>query len=113
MKLWGISRQSQDYPRNNALFFIAKNPAQAKYFATLLLETENLTADDYCKAGHIEWCLNKQQNAVGHYKQCLQLLSNNWTQFNNLFLQDKNTLISNGIPESDIPLMLDGLKYEE
>ncbi len=115
-----LMKLHEEYPDNQKIIreiihcsFIAKNPAQAKYFATLLLETENLTADDYCKAGHIEWCLNKQQNAVGHYKQCLQLLSNNWTQFNNLFLQDKNTLISNGIPESDIPLMLDGLKYEE
>ena len=115
-----LMKLHEEYPDNQKIIreiihcsFIAKNPAQAKYFATLLLETENLTADDYCKAGHIEWCLNKQQNAVGHYKQCLQMLSNNWTQFNNLFLQDKNTLISNGIPESDIPLMLDGLKYEE
>ena len=115
-----LMKLHEEYPDNQKIIreiihcsFIAKNPAQAKYFATLLLETENLTADDYCKAGHIEWCLNKQQNAVGHYKQCLQLLSNNWTQFNNLFLQDINTLISNGIPESDIPLMLDGLKYEE
>ena len=115
-----LMKLHEEYPDNQKIIreiihcsFIAKNPAQAKYFATLLLETENLTADDYCKAGHVEWCLNKQQNAVGHYKQCLQLLSNNWTQFNNLFLQDKNTLISNGIPESDIPLMLDGLKYEE
>jgi len=115
-----LMKLHEEYPDNHKIIreimhcsFIAKNPAQAKYFATLLLETENLTADDYCKAGHLEWCLNKQQNAVGHYKQCLQLLSNNWTQFNTLFLQDKNTLISNGIPESDIPLMLDGLKYEE
>ena len=115
-----LMKLHEEYPDNQKIIreiihcsFIAKNPAQAKYFATLLLETENLTADDYCKAGHVEWCLNKQQNAVGHYKQCLQLLSNNWTQFNTLFLQDKNTLISNGIPESDIPLMLDGLKYEE
>ena len=115
-----LMQLNKQYPDNTKIFreimhcsFIAKNMAQAKYFSTLLLETENLIPTDFCTAGHIEWCMNKQQKAAEYYIQSLRLLNNNWTQFDTLFQQDKNTLISNGIAESDLLLMLDGLKYEE
>jgi len=91
--------------------FMARNLSKAGYFAILLMETSNLTAADFGTAGHIEWCQKKNLNAAKLYKQCLQLLNNNWEQFVAIFKQDKEALIANGVAEQDISLMLDGLKY--
>ncbi|MBP1638307.1 MAG: Tetratricopeptide 1 repeat-containing protein [Bacteroidetes bacterium] len=114
-----LMKLNEEYPEDQRIMreimdcsFTAKNLQQAQYFSSILLETENLLANDYITAGNIQWCLHKNKEATAHYKMSVRLLNNDWKQFIILFQQGKNQLLANGIDEDDILLMLDGLNYE-
>lgn len=91
----------------------ARNPAQADYFASLLLETSGLTAYDYVISGHAAWSMQKNQEAKNHYNQTLTLLENNWEVFVDLFKQNKELLTTNEVDENEIPMILDAIRYNQ
>lgn len=116
--LKALVKMNEDFEENSKIWraiiscsFKAKNLQQASYFCELLFEKTELTIYDHILSGHIDWCLKGTKKALSEYKKGLELSENNWEQFVGLFLQDKETLKSNGIDEQEIPLMLDGIQF--
>lgn len=118
--LSNITEIQKDYPDNQRVLrtmiltsLKAKNLAQAQYFTSLLLDTNNPTAYDYVIAGNTYWCMSKNQEAKENYNKALFILENNWDAFVDLFKQNKELLIENEVDEQDIPLILDALNYNK
>lgn len=118
--LKNLTKIQQEYPDNQKVLrmlitssLAAKNPAQANYFASLLLETSGLVAYDYIIAGHVAWSMQKNQEAKNHYNQSLALVENNWDVFVDLFKQNKKLLLANEVDENDIPMILDAIRYNQ
>ncbi|MHB9054597.1 MAG: tetratricopeptide repeat protein [Paludibacteraceae bacterium] len=114
-----LTQLNKEYPDNQKVIrttmqvaFTGKNMAQASYFASILLDTEDIIAYDYLIAGHISWCMNKNKEAKTRYNQTLRLLNNDWDQFVEIFRQDTDLLLENGFDKTDIPLILDAIKYD-
>ena len=89
--------------------FISKNMAQADYYSKKILELAP-TSQDYLNAGHIAWCQNNYKETVENYRKSIDLQNNNWEIFKERFHEDKPWLLSNGVDDDEIPLMLDALK---
>ncbi len=66
---------------------------------------------DYINYGHVQWALGKKREAVELYIQSLRDLNFEMDDFLKTMEEDKSLLLTNGINEKDIPLMLDFLHY--
>lgn len=66
---------------------------------------------DYINFGHVLWALGKKREAIELYIQSLRDLEFRMEDFMRTMEEDRTLLISNGINEKDIPLMLDYLHY--
>jgi tetratricopeptide (TPR) repeat protein len=66
---------------------------------------------DYINYGHVQWSLGKKKDAIELYLQSLRDLKFEMKDFLKTMEEDQHLLISNGINEKDIPLMLDYLHY--
>ena len=66
---------------------------------------------DYINYGHVLWALGKKKEAIELYIQSLRDLQFGMDDFLKTMDDDRLLLISNGINEQDIPLMLDYLHY--
>ena len=66
---------------------------------------------DYINYGHVLWAMGKKREAIEHYIQSLRDLQFGQEDFMRTMEGDRALLISNGINEKDIPLMLDYLYY--
>lgn len=115
-----LTQIQQEYPDNIRVMrtivvnsFKARNLAQAHYYTSLLLENSEPEAYDYMIAGHIDWCMGKNQEAKTKYNKALFLLENDWGAFTDLFLLNKELLIENEVDAQDIPLILDALNYNK
>lgn len=114
-----LSKLYKEYPENQKVLrttmwvaFNAKNIAQASYFASILLDTADVTAYDRMIAGHIDWCMNKNKEAREKYDYVLKMLDNNWDMFVNMFRQDSELLNANGVDNEEIPLILDSIAFQ-
>ena len=88
-------------------FVLSKHEQAMKYYKKVI---ENKpVAVDYLNAGHIAWSMDNVEEAATLYSKSLGLCENK-KQFLELFLKDKSVLLSQGICEDDIPLMLDMLQ---
>jgi len=66
---------------------------------------------DFINYGHVQWALGKKKDAVELYLQSLRDLKFEMEDFQKTMEEDRYILLENGIPEQDIPLMLDYLHY--
>ncbi len=66
---------------------------------------------DYINYGHVLWAQGKKREAIELYIQSLRDLKFGMEGFLRTMEEDRALLISNGINEKDIPLMLDFLHY--
>ena len=114
-----LTKLNKAYPDNQKVMrttmwvaFNAKNIAQASYFASILLDTADVTAYDRMIAGHIDWCMNKNKEAREKYDYVLKMLDNNWDMFVNMFRQDSELLNANGVDNEEIPLILDSIAFQ-
>ena len=85
--------------------FISGKLEQAQNYYMKVLENKP-SAIDYLNAGHVEWSLGDIKQAVATYNQALSLYQDK-DKFIELFLKDKPHLIEQGIPQRDIPLLID------
>jgi tetratricopeptide (TPR) repeat protein len=69
------------------------------------------TMQDYLNAAHTEWALQNRKGAIDHYLQAIRTENDDFTKFKDHFMQDVPDLITAGIEEEEIPLMLDQLRY--
>jgi tetratricopeptide (TPR) repeat protein len=91
-------------------FVLGKLENAKKYYERLIEDQANKY--DFMNMGHVEWCMGDRQAAVKNYKLSVNRGDNNFKSFLAGFEDDREFLIQNGIEESEIPLMLDYLKYQ-
>jgi tetratricopeptide (TPR) repeat protein len=73
---------------------------------------EQKNAHEYIQLGHSYWCNNDLNHAIESYQTALKLLNNNQIEFNNLFEEDREILIKQGVGLIDLGLMKDYLKNQ-
>ena len=66
---------------------------------------------DYINHGHVQWALGNKREAVELYYQSLKDPEFGMEDFLKTMEEDRELLITNGINQKDIPLMLDYLHY--
>ncbi len=86
-------------------FCIGKFEEASKYYQ-LLLQDEKPLAQDWLNAGHTYWLKGDIEKAVEHYKKSQELCKSH-SDFISLFNEDKPQLITIGITEEDIHILLD------
>ena len=92
--------------------FFDGNLDKADYYSEKIILAEP-NAYDYLLSGHISWCRRQLSAAANAYRKALEMLQNKWEVFQDLFNEDKDRLISFGIREEELPLMMDALLYFE
>lgn len=79
---------------------------QAEKYYEKILATDKTVATDYLNAGHTAWVQGHTDQAATRYGQAL-LASESTSIFIEMFHKDKDVLVTLGISEEDIPLMID------
>ena len=90
-------------------FLTGKFDQARNYYQKILAATPNM--HDYLNAGHTEWVLQNIKGALGYYAQSVVVAGNSFDKFKEQFVQDILDLENAGIEKSEIPLLLDLLKY--
>ncbi|OQX79553.1 MAG: hypothetical protein B6D61_03330 [Bacteroidetes bacterium 4484_249] len=90
-------------------FVLGEFETAKKYYERLIKDEANKY--DFINLGHVEWCLGKKKAALKNYKLSVNRQDNNLKLFMVSFEEDKHYLIKFGISSTEIPLMLDYLKY--
>ncbi|MCD8042181.1 MAG: tetratricopeptide repeat protein [Tannerellaceae bacterium] len=90
-------------------FLTGKYDQARNYYHKILSEQPN--TQDMLNAGHTEWALQNIKGAITYYKQAIEKEDGNFPKFRELFMQDVPDLVIAGIEESEVPLMLDLLRY--
>lgn len=90
-------------------FLAKKYDTAQKYYAQIIGGKPN--AHDYINAGHVELCLGNKKGCVEHYVQSVNR-AGGFDQFKNMFDEDMPHLIDAGVDFSDMPLILDKVKYD-
>ena len=90
-------------------FVLGEFETARKYYERLIKDEANKY--DFINLGHVEWCLGKKKAALKNYKLSVNRQDNNLKSFMASFEEDKHYLIKFGISSTEIPLMLDYLKY--
>lgn len=86
-------------------FMIGKYEQAMKYYDKVIKQSP--VTIDYLNAGHVAWVLKNLDRACDYYGQAINACNNNKETFLELFYKDKEILLQRGVPEKDIPLVLD------
>lgn len=90
-------------------FLTGKYDQARNYYKKILEHQPN--PQDLLNAGHTEWALQNIKGSLALYKQAVKMESGDFYKFQEQFNQDIPDLIVAGIEESEIPLMMDMLRY--
>jgi tetratricopeptide (TPR) repeat protein len=90
--------------------FLSKKYDQARNYYGKILECDPQT-QDYLNAGHAEWAQGQTKNAFEYYLEAIRREDGEFEKFLTLFNRDVPDLIAAGVDPSEIPLMLDWLRY--
>lgn len=90
-------------------FLTGKYEQAETYYDKIVLDRPN--EQDFLNAGHTQLALRRYKAALQLYKRSVQSEHNNYHKFMEQFRQDLPELKAAGIPENDIPLLLDELRY--
>ncbi len=83
---------------------------QAQKYSHKLLD-ENPTQHDYMNMGHIMWCQGNRQQALEWYQKSVTFPEHSFKAFLESFSNDTEMLVNHEVEETDIPIMLDQLRY--
>jgi creatinine amidohydrolase/Fe(II)-dependent formamide hydrolase-like protein len=90
--------------------FLTGKYGQAQKYYAQIIENQPQT-HDFLNAGHTEWTLRNFKKALEYYTQAIQAESGDFNKFAGLFMQDIRDLEHAGVTSSEIPLLLDWLRY--
>ncbi|WP_016777601.1 tetratricopeptide repeat protein [Anaerophaga thermohalophila] len=90
--------------------FVEGKLEQAKKYGLKPMD-ENPTQHDYMNMGHIVWCLGERQEALEWYLKSIRHKNSSLKEFTDAFNEDKEILLKHGVDVSDVPIMLDQLRY--
>jgi tetratricopeptide (TPR) repeat protein len=69
------------------------------------------THHDFMNMGHVKWCEGKRKEALKWYQKSIKHPGNSLNEFLEAFKNDLSMLIGHEVDESDIPIMMDQLRY--
>lgn len=90
-------------------FLTGKYEQARSYYKKIMGNQPN--TQDLLNAGHTEWALENIKGALVYYRQAVQIESEDFNKFQEQFNQDIPDLLVAGIEETEIPLMMDQLRY--
>lgn len=90
-------------------FLTGKYDQARNYYKKILNNQPNM--QDLLNAGHTEWALQNIKGALSYYKQAVLMENEDFSKFQEQFNQDIPDLLVAGIEKSEVPLMLDQLRY--
>lgn len=90
-------------------FLTGKYDQARNYYKKILANQPN--TQDLLNAGHTEWALQNIKGAMDYYKQAVNKENGDFFKFQEEFNQDIPDLIVAGIEDTEIPLMMDQLRY--
>ena len=90
--------------------FISNKIEQAKRYYSKILDQQP-TSHDYVNAGHTELASKNNKTALELYKKAVINFNGDIDKFIEIFEEDKIHLLKYGIAESDLPILLDSLRY--
>lgn len=90
-------------------FLTGKFEQARNYYGKIMGNAPSL--QDMLNAGHTEWALQNVKGAINFYKMAVEADGGDFHKFMEQFTQDIPDLLSAGIEEQDIPLLLDELRY--
>lgn len=88
---------------------IGKFAESEKYYEKL--SAGKLNAHDFINMGHLSLCTGKKKEAIDLYKKSISSGEMTLEKFMAIFAEDRNMLISLGVNNDDLPIMLDYLRY--
>lgn len=91
------------------LLILGRTEEAAPYYDQLLGMEPN--AYDYMNAGHLAFSLGEKQTAAEHYINSIRQRGGDITSFLKGFVSDRKYLISNGVDASELPLMMDYVRF--
>jgi tetratricopeptide (TPR) repeat protein len=86
--------------------FVAGKHEEAMKYYNLLLESPKPKAQDWLNAGHVHFVDKRTAEAITHYRKAQEKEKDHST-FIERFYKDKEVLLSQGLNEEDIRIMLD------
>jgi tetratricopeptide (TPR) repeat protein len=90
--------------------FVSSKKEQAeKYFQKLIDDEPN--KHDLMNMGHVQWSLGKRKLALEFYKKSIAQTDFTETEFFDVFEEDLNHILKQGVEKEDVPIMLDQLRY--
>ncbi len=90
-------------------FVTGKKEQAEKYFLKLINDEPN--KHDLMNAGHVQWSLGNRKEALEFYKKSIAQPDFTETEFFEVFDEDLNYLLAQGVDREDVPIMLDQLRY--
>jgi len=90
-------------------FALGKFDESAKYYERL--SAGKLTAHDLINMGHLALCQGKKKESIDLYKQSIISGEISREQFMSIFADDRNLLVSLGVNNDDLPILLDYLLF--
>lgn len=90
-------------------FLTGKKKQAEKYFLQLIEDEPN--KHDYMNMGHVQWSLGNRKAALDYYRKSISKNGFSETEFLEVFDEDLPHLVSQGIDNDDVPIMLDQLRY--
>jgi tetratricopeptide (TPR) repeat protein len=91
-------------------FLAGKYPQALDYFNRMIESNPNST--DYLNAGHVQFVLGKNKEALRLYRLAWEKSALSQAEFMDTFSHDVPDLLQAGVNEDDIPFILDSLLYE-
>lgn len=90
--------------------FLTGKYDQARNYYKKILDNQPNT-QDLLNAGHTEWALQNIKGALSYYRQAVVMEGRDFSKFQEQFNQDVPDLLVAGIEKTEVPLMLDQLRY--
>ncbi len=90
-------------------FILGKLDQAGKYL--LKIPEEDRGMYDLVNQGHLEWCRGRKQDALQLYRLAILEKGLPLEEFLNLFEDDQEILLNQGVDAGDIPILLDYLQY--
>ncbi len=90
--------------------FLTGKKEQAKKYLNQLIEDEP-NKHDFMNMGHVSWSLGNRISAIEYYQKSISQKGFSENEFIEVFEEDLPHLLSQGIENDDVPIMLDQLRY--
>lgn len=90
-------------------FVVGKKEQAEKYFQKLVEDEPN--KHDLMNMGHVQWSLGNRKTALEFYKKSITQTEFTESEFFEVFEDDLQHLVKQGIDREDVPIMLDQLRY--